>query len=62
VLNTNDQVRRYLLDAAAVGVVPFQAFGVPDDGGWFRLSVGAASLDAIQSAIPRIEAALGKLV
>jgi aspartate aminotransferase len=61
VLNTNNQVRRYLLDAAAVGVVPFQAFGVPDDGGWFRLSVGAASVAAIQSAIPRIEAALLRL-
>ena len=26
-LATNEDVRRYLLEAAAIGVVPFQAFG-----------------------------------
>jgi aspartate aminotransferase len=61
VLRTSEDVRRYLLEAAAVGVVPFRAFGVETDDGWFRLSVGAVSLDDIDAALPRIERALGAL-
>jgi aspartate aminotransferase len=60
-LITNDQVRRYLLEAAQLGIVPFQAFGVPDDSGWFRLSVGAASVAEIHAALPRLGAALKAL-
>ncbi len=60
-LITNDQVRRYVLEAAQLGIVPFQAFGVPDDSGWFRLSVGAASVADIQAALPRLGAALKAL-
>ena len=58
-LGTNEDVRRYLLDRAGVAVVPFQAFGMPDESGWFRLSVGAVSEAHIASAIPRLRAALG---
>ncbi len=47
-LRTNDDVRRYLLKAAGFGVVPFQAFGVKEDTGWFRLSVGAVSMAEIE--------------
>jgi aspartate aminotransferase len=57
-LATNDDVRRYLLEAAGFAVVPFQAFGVVGDDGWFRLSVGAVSLGAIAEALPRVEAAI----
>lgn len=53
-LSTNEDVRRMLLDRAGVGVVPFQAFGYPGDDGWFRLSVGAVSLQEIKDALPRI--------
>ena len=60
-LATNEDVRRYLLDAAAVAVVPFQAFGVPDDDGWFRLSVGAIGKADIEQAIPRLAEALKAL-
>jgi aspartate aminotransferase len=60
-LSTNDDVRRYLLDEAGLGIVPFQAFGVPDDDGWFRLSVGAASEADIESGLPRLETALRAL-
>jgi aspartate aminotransferase len=58
---TNEDVRRYLLDAAALGVVPFQAFGFPHDDGWFRLSAGAASEADIAAALPRLAAALRRL-
>jgi len=61
VLRTNDEVRRWILKDAQIGVVPFQAFGVPEESGWFRLSVGAASEAAITAAMPRLEAALGSL-
>ncbi len=62
-LASNDAIRRLLLEQARFGVVPFQAFGLKDETGWFRLSVGAASVKEIQDALPRVEAALkGALV
>ena len=60
-LRTNEEVRAWVLDAAQIGMVPFQAFGVPEDTGWFRLSVGAASEAEIAEAMPRLEAALAGL-
>jgi aspartate aminotransferase len=60
-LRTNEDVRRYVLEAAGVGIVPFQAFGVPGEGGWFRLSVGAASERDIKDALPRLAEALRAL-
>ncbi len=60
-LRTNEDVRRYLLDAAGVAVVPFQAFGVASDEGWFRMSVGAVGEREIEEALPRMAAALRAL-
>nr|WP_219907946.1 aminotransferase class I/II-fold pyridoxal phosphate-dependent enzyme [Enhygromyxa salina] len=61
-LENNEDVRKYLLDAARVAVVPFQAFGTGDAGqGWFRLSVGAVAEQQIIDALPRIAAALRAL-
>jgi aspartate aminotransferase len=57
VVKTNDDVRRLLLEAG-VGVVPFQAFGLAGDTGWFRLSAGAVSMDDIAAAFPRLRALL----
>ncbi len=57
-LKTNDDIRKLLLEKASFAVVPFQAFGLKDDTGWFRLSVGAVSVAEIQEALPRVEAAL----
>jgi aspartate aminotransferase len=61
VLRTNEEIRRYLLDAAGLAVVPFQAFGMLEDTGWFRLSVGAVSLDAIAAMFERLGPALDAL-
>jgi aspartate aminotransferase len=58
VLSTNEDVRRYLLDAARFAVVPFQAFGVAGDAGWFRLSVGAVGLAELDGALDRVGQAL----
>jgi aspartate aminotransferase len=57
-LDTNEQVRRYLLEAAGLGAVPFQAFGFPGDTGWFRLSIGVVSVADIEELIPRIRSAI----
>jgi len=59
---TNDQVRKYLLDEAGFAMVPFQAFGLSGENGWFRLSVGAVSVRDVDEALPRVEAALRKAV
>jgi aspartate aminotransferase len=59
---TNEEVRRWLLDAAGIAVVPFQAFGSTEEEGWFRLSVGAVSVAEVEAALPRLEGALRELV
>lgn len=53
-LRTNEDIRRAVLDGAGFGIVPFQAFGVPEDSGWFRLSVGAVGETEIAEAMPRL--------
>lgn len=57
-LNSNEDIRRYLLEAAGFGIVPFQAFGYQGESGWFRLSVGAVGLGQIQSGLLRVQHAL----
>jgi aspartate aminotransferase len=61
-VRTNEDVRRLLLDEAGIAVVPFQAFGVPNEDGWCRISVGAVSMDAIRSGLERLEALFAELV
>ena len=56
--HTNEATRRLLLDKAGFAIVPFQAFGLAEDSGWFRVSVGAVSLGEIAAALPRVRAAL----
>ena len=60
-LDGNEAIRRLLLDRAGLAVVPFQAFGLPEDTGWFRLSVGAVSLDEIRNCFPRLRALLAEV-
>lgn len=60
-LDDDEAARAWLLHEAGVAVVPFQAFGVQGDTGWFRLSVGAVSLPAIARMLPRLRQALCSL-
>jgi aspartate aminotransferase len=55
---TNEETRKLLLDRAGLALVPFQAFGLREESGWFRISVGAVSLQEIDEALPRVRAAL----
>lgn len=56
----NEDIRRLFLEQAGLAVVPFQAFGLTGDTGWFRISVGAVSLDEISQAFPRVRALLAR--
>lgn len=60
-LPDNEAIRGLLLDRAGLAVVPFQAFGLDEDTGWFRLSVGAVSLDEIEQVFPRLRLLLDEL-
>ena len=57
-IRTNEQIRKILLAEAGFAVVPFQAFGLKEETGWFRLSVGAVSPDEIARVLPRLAAVL----
>jgi aspartate aminotransferase len=56
--DSNEAIRRWLLEEAGLAVVPFQAFDLPDDSGWFRMSIGAVGLDEIDAALTRMEGVL----
>ncbi|MEP6509483.1 MAG: aminotransferase class I/II-fold pyridoxal phosphate-dependent enzyme, partial [Gemmatimonadales bacterium] len=59
VLETDEDIRKLLLEGAGVAVVPFQAFGIRGETGWFRLSAGSVSIDEIHALFPRVRALLG---
>jgi aspartate aminotransferase len=58
---TNEEIRRFLLERAGFAVVPFQAFGLARETGWFRLSVGAVSPQAVSDGLERVRAAIASL-
>ena len=57
-IRTNEDIRKVLLERAGLAVVPFQAFGLREDTGWFRMSVGAVTLEDIENAFARLQALL----
>jgi aspartate aminotransferase len=60
-IQTDEDIRRLLLEEAGVAVVPFQAFGLKREDGWFRLSVGAVSVTAVEQGLKRLEALLERV-
>ena len=60
-LETNEDIRRALLEEAGFAVVPFQAFGLQQDTGWMRLSVGAISPADIDAGLIRVRSLLERL-
>lgn len=60
-LRSNEDVRNLLLTEAGFAVVPFQAFGLKDETGWTRLSVGAISEREIRDALPRVRKVLAAI-
>jgi aspartate aminotransferase len=61
VLRDDEAVRAWLLERAGFAAVPFRAFGVTGDTGWFRLSVGAVSMPQIDAVMPRLREAVAEL-
>jgi len=60
-LETDEDIRSWLLHEAGVAVVPFTAFGYPEGSGYMRMSVGAATTAEMQDAMARIGRALEAL-
>ena len=60
-LEGNEQIRHAILEQAGLAAVPFQAFALDEETGWFRLSVGAVSLDEIAQMFPRMRAMLQRV-
>jgi len=61
-ITKNEEIRKLLLEEAGLGMVPFQAFGLAGETGWFRLSVGAVSVEDIEAAFPRLREVMGAAV
>lgn len=61
-LETDEDIRGFLLREANLAVVPFSAFGAHGDHGWFRISIGVASVADIKALMPRLRDAIGALV
>lgn len=59
-IRTNDDLRKVLLNGAGLAVVPFQAFGLPEESGWVRISVGAVSMASVQQGMQRLRALLAE--
>lgn len=58
VLETQSEVTNYLLDRAKLALVPFYAFGAPNNSPWYRLSVGTAKLEEIDPVFDNLRQAL----
>ncbi|MDU0370297.1 pyridoxal phosphate-dependent aminotransferase [Hymenobacter endophyticus] len=61
VLTSTKELTSYLISEARLALVPFSAFGTDGTSPWFRMSVGGASLESIEAALPRLRAALEAL-
>ena len=61
-IRSNEDIRKLLLEHAGFAMVHFQAFGLQDETGWFRCSVGAVSEAEVREVLPRVEAALRSVV
>jgi aspartate aminotransferase len=61
VVSDNEAIRSLVLKEAGVAVVPFQAFGLTEESGWFRLSIGAVSMEEIADVFPRLRSLLEKI-
>ena len=60
-LKDQKDVTSYLLNEAWLAVVPFYAFGAPDDSCWYRLSVGTCKKESIDDMLMALGTALRKL-
>ena len=62
VFQTNEDIRQFVLEQAGFAIVAFGAFGLKEENGWFRLSVGAVSPSDITGGLQRLRSALERVV
>jgi len=60
-LKSTQDITRYLLEEAKIGIVPFSAFGSSVDSTWYRISVGTCTLNDTTGIIANLRMALSKL-
>jgi aspartate aminotransferase len=61
VLDTTDDIMKFILEDAKIALIPFYAFGAPKDSKWFRLSVGTCSVQEAKDAVLSLRKSLLKL-
>jgi aspartate aminotransferase len=61
VITTTQDITKYLLEEAKIGIVPFSAFGSSSDSTWYRISVGTCTVKDTDGIISNLRAALVKL-
>lgn len=61
VLENQSDVTAFLLDEAKLALVPFYAFGAPNNSPWYRLSVGTCKPEEIEPVFDNLRSALHKL-
>lgn len=61
ILEKQKDVTEYILNEARLAVVPFYAFGAPENSNWYRLSVGTCKKEEINEMIANLKQALTKL-
>lgn len=60
-LESPQDITRFLLDEAGIGVVPFYAFGSQPNSTWFRISVGTIWAEDMHSILSKLETALNNV-
>jgi aspartate aminotransferase len=60
--NIQSEVTAFLLDEARLAVVPFYAFGAPQNSPWYRLSVGTCKKETITEVLTELKRALEKII
>ena len=61
ILEKQKDVTEYILNEARLAVVPFYAFGAPENSNWYRLSVGTCKKEEISDMLANLKEALLKL-
>lgn len=61
VLETQASVTAYLLNKAALAIVPFSAFGASEKSTWYRLSVGTCKIEEMNEMLQKLKDALEHL-
>jgi aspartate aminotransferase len=60
-IETTEEITRFLLDKASLGVVPFFAFGSAKESDWYRISVGTLKISDITQIISKLKEVLSEL-